>query len=163
MSNPALRAEAQMEEHALELERLAIAGFIEILGREQRALTAHDLDAVDALAPEKARQLDQLTKFSEQRGGRLRAAGCSPDAQGMRAWLEAHAGCPGVRSAWERLAETAERARDQNEVNGWVVALQMQRTQRQLAFLNRMASNEPTYSADGVARSALRQRSLGEA
>lgn len=157
------RADVAIEERELELERLAIAGFIEVLRKEQDALSLNGVDALEALAAEKLARLELLTRYAEQRNTRLRAAGHSPDVAGMRAWLAARAAHPGIAKAWARVGELAREARDQNEINGWLVALQMQRTQRQLAFLNRAASNEPTYAADGVARSAVRQRSLGEA
>jgi flagellar biosynthesis/type III secretory pathway chaperone len=157
------RADIAIEERELELERLAIAGFIDVLRKEQDALALNEADALEALAAEKLTRLELLTRHSEQRNTRLRAAGHTPDAAGMGAWLAARAAFPGIAKAWARVGELAREARDQNEINGWLVALQVQRTQRQLAFLHKAASNEPTYAADGVARPAFRPRSLGEA
>lgn len=157
------RADVAIEERELELERLAIAGFVELLVKEQDALSLNEADALEAIAAEKLRRLELLARHAEQRNQRLRAAGYSPDLPGMQAWLAERAAYPAVAAAWSRVAAIAREARDQNEVNGWLVAMQMQRTQRQLAFLHRAASNEPMYAADGVERAAFRQRSLGEA
>lgn len=159
----ATRANAAIEEREFELERLAIAGFIDVLAKEQHALANHQVDALGALAAEKLWRLDQLGRHAERRSAWLRSAGHSLDAEGMRGWLASRAAFPEVASAWARVAELARKAREQNELNGWLLTLHMQRTRRQLQFLNRMASNEPVYEADGVARSAVRQRSLGEA
>lgn len=158
-----VQAAAAAEERELELERLAIAGFVEVLRREQLALAENEVDALEALAVDKLRWIDSLTRFADQRNARLRAAGHSADFAGMNAWLQQHAAYPAVGSAWARVAALAREARDQNEVNGLLLAMQMQRTQRQLAFLSKAASNEPVYSADGVSRSSLSKRSLGEA
>ena len=155
--------EAQAAVHELDLEGLAIAAFLELLDRERSALAGGRMDEVSDLAAEKEGAVAALSRYGEQRGDRLRRAGYRLDADGMRAWLAALAWFPEVASAWGRVSELARDARDRNRTNGMLVALQMQRTQRQLAFLNRAASNEPTYSADGVARSPVRQRSLGEA
>jgi flagellar biosynthesis/type III secretory pathway chaperone len=157
------RADVVIEERELELEKLAIAGLLELLNKEQSALAGNEVDALEALATEKLGRLAQLTRYSEQRNARLRAAGHSPDLAGMQAWLAARSDYPAIANAWARVGGLAREARDQNEINGFMVAMQLQRTQRQLAFLNRVASNEPIYASDGVARSAVRQRSLGEA
>ena len=157
------RADVVIEERELELEKLAIAGLLELLNKEQSALAGNEVDALEALATEKLGRLAQLTRYSEQRNARLRAAGHSPDLAGMQAWLSARSDYPAIANAWARVGGLAREARDQNEINGFMVAMQLQRTQRQLAFLNRVASNEPIYASDGVARSAVRQRSLGEA
>jgi len=144
-------------------EARALSAFIEILESEQTALAENRIDEVNGLAGAKARHLAVLTRHSEKRAARLEAAGISPDAEGARAWL---AGLPensGASAAWERVTELARRARDLNQANGWVVSLQMQRIRRQLAFLAKASSNHPVYSADGVARLAMRSRSLGEA
>ena len=42
-------------------------------------------------------------------------------------------------------------------------SINLQRTRRQLAFLNCAASNEPVYTASGLASSGILRRSLGEA
>lgn len=160
---PVARADVVIEERELEQERLAIAAFLELLQKEQSALAGSEVEALEALATEKIARLTELTRYAEQRNTRLKAAGHSPDQAGMQAWLASRAGHPAIANAWAQVGELAREARDQNEINGFMVAMQLQRTQRQLAFLNRVASNEPTYAADGVARSAVRQRSLGEA
>jgi len=156
-------AQAAHEERELELERNAIAGFIGVLVKERQVLSGTGMDALDALANDKLRRLDQLARHAERRDAWLRGAGHTLDARGMHAWLVSRASFPGIASSWARVVELAREAREQNELNGWLVTLQMQRTRRQLEFLNRMASNEPIYEADGVPRSAARQRLLGEA
>lgn len=156
-------ADAAAEEREFELERLALAGFVDLLAKEQHALAGNDADALEPLSAEKLRRLDQLGRHAERRNERLRHAGHSPDAQGMRDWLAARTSSPGIAAAWERVIDLARKAREQNELNGRLLTLHMQRTSRQLEFLNRMSSNEPVYEADGVARSAVHRRSLGEA
>ncbi|NBS58604.1 MAG: flagellar protein FlgN [Betaproteobacteria bacterium] len=104
-----------------------------------------------------------MTRFAQQRNTRLRSAGYTADVAGMQAWLAQRAAYPAIANAWAMVGELAREARDQNEINGLMVAMKLQRTQRQLAFLNRAASNEPMYASDGVTCSAVRQRSLGEA
>lgn len=158
-----IKADTLVEQRELEHEGQAIAEFIRILTQEQIALKSFDIDAVNDLSIEKARQLGVLGRHAEIRNQRLRSAGCSQDAEGMRAWLAERISCPGIIAAWTRVAELAREAQGQNEINGWLVSIQMQRNGRQLEFLNKMASNEPIYSAEGLAHASVRQRSLGEA
>ena len=157
------RADVVIEERELELERLAIAGFLELLRKEAHALAENGVDTLEALATDKLARLEQLTRFAQQRNTRLRSAGYTADVAGMQAWLAQRAAYPAIANAWAMVGELAREARDQNEINGLMVAMKLQRTQRQLAFLNRAASNEPMYASDGVTCSAVRQRSLGEA
>ncbi len=155
--------EAEIARRELQLEAAALSCFIDLLDEEQCALKENRIDAVSGLTAEKARQLGALARHAAQREARLKSEGCTTDAAGMRAWLDARAGIPGLASAWTLVAQLAGEAREKNEVNGWLVSIQMQHTGRQLAFLAKMASNEPTYSADGVEHATMRQRSLGEA
>jgi flagellar biosynthesis/type III secretory pathway chaperone len=157
------RLEALMAARELELEAVEIASFIALLGREQAALTAQRVEEVEEIAAAKSRRVAMLSRFGDNRSAVLKAGGHSEDAAGMREWVARQAAFPEVASAWAKVSELARQARDQNEVNGWLAALQMQRAQRQLAFLNSAASNEPMYSADGATRATFRQRSLGEA
>lgn len=161
--SPAAAGESAILERALQLEAEAIAGFIETLLREQGALAEQSLESLVDLAAEKAARLATLGRFAMQRTASLRAAGCGEDAQGLRAWLAVHAGLPGVALEWARLGELAREARAQNEINGRLIASGLQRAERLLAFLHKAASNEPVYAANGLARSSLPQRSLGEA
>ena len=160
---PVARADVVIEERELELERLTIESFLELLVKEQHALADNNVDMLESLAADKLARLDHLTRYADQRNNRLRRAGRTADLAGMRTWLAERSDYPAIANAWARVGKVAREARDQNEINGFMVALQLQRTRRQLAFLNRVASNEPMYAADGVIRPAVRQRSLGEA
>jgi len=163
MSPTELQNEALIAERELQLEAIAIAEFIDTLAREQRALAEHRVELVSDLAGEKSGKLAVLSRFAAQRANQLKAGGYKQDAAGMRAWLAAHAAFPRVAAEWERVTGLARKAKEQNEINGWLISINLQRAQRQLAFLNSAASNEPVYAADGLARSAVLRRSLGEA
>lgn len=150
-------------ERVLQQEGRAIGEFIQLLAREQRALAEHRLDSINDFASEKAARLAVLAGFAGKRAEQMRTAGHGADADGLRAWLAAFAAVPGVAREWARVTDLARRARELNEDNGRLIASGLQRTQRLLAFLNKAASNEPVYAADGLARSSVLRRSLGEA
>ena len=158
-----MNTETLLHQRELELEAEAIAEFIAVLEQEQSALKEYRIDAVNDLATGKASRLAALTRHAERRNQRLKSAGCSQDSAGMSTWLSSCASLPGVAAAWTRITGLARVAQEKNETNGWLVSIQMQRNARQLAFLHKLASNEPTYSADGVEHASARQRSLGEA
>ena len=160
---PERHAGAEIAERELRHEAQAVTDFIETLGHEQRALAEHRVDALNELAAEKAARLTALSGFAARRSSQLKAAGYKQDAEGMRAWLATLADFPRVAFEWGRVNELMRQARGENEINGWLIAITLQRTQRQLAFLNSAASNEPVYCADGLARPSVLRRSLGEA
>ena len=163
MGAPERHAGAAVAERGLQHEAQAVTDFIETLGHEQRALAEHRVDALNGLAAEKAARLAALSGFAARRSGGLKAAGYKHDAEGMRSWLATLADYPRVAFEWGRVNELVRQARKMNEINGWLIAISLQRTQRQLAFLNTAASNQPVYCADGRACSAVLRRSLGEA
>lgn len=156
-------ADAEAVQRELALEASALARFVELLGREQGALRDQGIEEMNGLVADKSRGLEELSLHTAQRERRLKTAGFATDAAGMRAWLARYASTPAIAGGWSRVTALAEQARQENEINGRLVSIQMQRTGRQLDFLNRMALNEPTYCADGVARADVRMRSLGEA
>lgn len=163
MTGATVAGGALADERELRLEGDALADFIDMLAREQRALAEQRIDAVSGLAAEKAARLAALNGFASRRATRMKAAGCAPHAAGLRGWLNAREGAGEAARQWARVTDLARQARAQNDINGRLIAAGLQRTARQLAFLNKAASNQPVYAADGLARAPVLRRSLGEA
>ena len=150
-------------ERELALEEREMARLLELLDDERSVLTRHEDELLLGIAAEKSKHLASLERYAERRSRFLADQGYSPDHTGMLEWLAAHPDCATCAQAWGRLEHSTRAAREINEVNGDLIAGQVQRFQRQLGFLNAMASNDPTYSPDGYSMPRAPQRTFGEA
>jgi flagellar biosynthesis/type III secretory pathway chaperone len=156
-------AEEQLFEREIELEERELSRLVELLADEQRVLTRHDDQLLLNIAAEKAKHLASLERLSARRNQFLKRHGLRPDHDGMLAWTAAHPARASAARCWASIEDLARAARDSNQVNGGLIAGELQRFQRRLAFLNAAASNDATYTPGGYARPLPPQRTLGEA
>ncbi|HUN69897.1 MAG TPA: flagellar protein FlgN [Burkholderiales bacterium] len=156
-------AEDRLFEREIELEERELARLVELLADEQRVLARHEDELLLGIAAEKAKHLASLERLSARRNQFLKRNGLRADHDGMLAWTAAHPERPSAARGWARIEELARAARDCNDINGSLIAAELQRFQRQLAFLNAAASNDATYSPGGYTCAAAPQRTLGEA
>lgn len=156
-------AEAVLFERELALEANEAECLERLLANEQSLLVGHRHDMLLGIAAQKAHHVASLERLAARRGEHLSRAGLSGDADGMLDWLAAHPERESAAESWSRIQRHAHSAREANEINGALVAAELQRFQRRLAFLSAAASNDPTYAPDGYTRAIPPQRTLGEA
>jgi flagella synthesis protein FlgN len=160
---PGPAAEDRVFEREIELEERELSRLVDLLADEQRVLTRRDDELLLGIAAEKAKQLSSLERLAARRNQFLKQRGLRPDHAGMLAWTASHPERAGAARAWARVEDLARTARDSNDVNGGLIADELQRFNRRLSFLNAAASNDATYTPGGYTRPIPPQRTLGEA
>lgn len=133
----------------------------EILADEQRALTARDPQVLQEALAQKQGLLRELEQSVAAHEGFLTARRLPPGKAGTRAFLSSLPQDAPEHALWQRLQEVAVGCRENNRVNGSLVALGKVRTQRALEILCGSPDNAKTYGKAGEARNAGRPRFLG--
>ena len=152
----------------LEEELLLLKSFIDILQREQQALTGGDIQLMLSLGDEKSRLATQLGLSSERRSSQLATAGFSSDRSGMESWLnqattQSSSPLPSVRTWWSELLTLAAQARDLNETNGRLIDMHLQHNQQALNTLLSATNQAMLYGPDGQAHARQGGRLFGSA
>lgn len=140
---------------AVEAEREATSRFVDLLRREQHALSAGQPEDLDAITPEKARLAETLQRYAVDRRSALAGAGLTPDVRGMRAWAAGHDEPGRAAALWESLHALAGQARALNETNGLLVEMRLQHCERSLAALNDACGRTTLYGRHGHTVSAV--------
>ncbi len=126
-----------MLETLLREELAAIEALRELLRREYDALRTRDVSALERLASEKQACADDLRGLEARRLSVLRERGPTPDPPGWTGILAAAA--PAERAALAKLVgaleQAAAQARDQNDINGTIIAASRNHVERALAIL----------------------------
>ena len=133
----------------LAIEHDAAAAFASLLAAEQDALRAGAAERLETLAREKMQMASRLEELAQRRTRYLAAAGFSPDAPGMHAWLASRAQAPGVTGAWQGLQRLAALARALNQANGVLIDLHLRHHQQRLAALNHACGAPGLYGPAG--------------
>ncbi len=134
---------------SLDAEREATARFVDLLRREQQALTNGAADELEAITPAKARMADDLAQHVRNRRAHLVSLGHTPDVHGMRAWIAMHPDPGRAASAWESLRALVGQARALNETNGVLIQMRLQHCERSLAALNEACGRTTLYGPHG--------------
>ena len=149
---------------ALQAEQEALGAFIRLLQTEQEMLVNGDADGLAALAPEKAAQIDLLTRLGEQRKRNLAAQNLTDSADGMLTWLSRNHGfTAAVRKIWRELLARAETAMQLNQSIGLLLESRLQQNRLKLAVLQSAAASDGLYRPDGQLRPLRSARSLNQA
>ncbi len=123
-----------------------------VLEEEHRALVSRDPSALSQIAGKRTSLLSQIENFDKTMAALLQALRAPASRAGIESLLETLAPTNRTRATrdFAALREIAEKCRDQNEVNGRIIA-QSQRTTQQLLRILRgnIASNPDTYSSSG--------------
>ncbi len=137
--------------------------FIDVLQREQTALTEGSTDSLMALAQEKVRYAEQLAALHKDRDARLLAAGLGSGRIGMQSWREASDMPVKVQNELLNVIELAQESRRLNELNGKLVADRLQHNQLALNVLLTAAKQSTLYGPDGQTHLGPSGRTLGSA
>lgn len=144
----------------VESELALMRRFIALLEREETLLIAAETDELMALSREKTDLYHLLQQQSDARARLLSQAGLTPDQAGMERVCTA---LPGLLKSWRGLLETAETARNRNQLNGKLITEHMHRNQAALSILLDAAQRPQFYDAAGSSRPAGGGRHLGSA
>ena len=121
----------------LQEELTAVDALLHLLQCEYDILKARDLPALEQVVAEKQRCVDRLRDQIAVRLDNLRDHGLAADAQGMAAYLNRlpPADQTAATRLWAELEQATVRLRNQNDVNGAVIAAGRSHVERSLAIL----------------------------
>lgn len=144
-------------------ELTVLRQFVDVLQREQAALTDGQTDSLMALANEKVRYAQQLAALNKDRDTKLVAAGFGSGRSGMLTWHTAANVPAKVQNDLASVIELAKEARRLNELNGKLAADRMQHNQQALNVLLSAAQQSTLYGPDGQTHAGPAGRTLGSA
>lgn len=140
-----------MLEKLLREELAGIEALRQLLQQEYDALRTRDVAALERLAGEKQASADHLRSLDSARITYLRDQGFTADRQGLQACVNAAPTREERAILQKLLAEfehAAEQARDQNEVNGAVIAASRGHVEQMLTMISGRDSLEFLYGHD---------------
>lgn len=146
---------------ALQAEHDALAAFLSLLQAEQEILVHGDADRLAQLAPDKARQIEQLISLGHERNRYLEGQGLGANSQGIQTWLAAQP--TAMRKTWRELLRSAETAQRLNNSNGLLIESRLQQNRMKLSVLQAAVSPGGLYRADGQLSPPARVRALSQA
>ncbi|WP_260291110.1 flagella synthesis protein FlgN [Sedimenticola hydrogenitrophicus] len=132
----------------LSVELECARSLADILQRENSALKSRDPDRVLAISREKQQAVEQMQLSGRQREQLLASLIPAPGTEGTEALFQANpdAACTGL---WRQLGEIAGQLREQNEINGGILALSQRHNKQALDILCGRTESRNTYGAKG--------------
>lgn len=137
--------------------------FVEVLRREQAALTDGATDSLMDLAEEKIRHAEHIANLHRDRDALLRSAGLKGGREGIQALGDAGSLPVSAQNELVTLLELAKEARSLNELNGKLVNDRLQHNQKALNALTSAAQQSTIYGPDGHTQIGAGGRTLGSA
>lgn len=123
----------------LDQQLAALEAVLNVLAREQTALEARDVAALERLTAEKQERLASAAGLEQQR----RELAPSPSA------METLAESPAIAERWARLLDLTRACRDHNEANGRIIRRQQRRVESTLTLLRGQGEAANVYGPDG--------------
>ena len=131
----------------LDCQSQSLARFVELLRREQAALSKGDAAELPAINQNKTELIETLNRSDADRYRILTQAGYSGDATGMNAWLSSQA--DDMNRLWQKILQLAREAKELNRLNGQLIAARLQATDAALSALNVKAKEGSLYGPQG--------------
>lgn len=150
--------EQRLAEELGELER-----FLTLLDAEQIVLQQGEADKLPPLVEQKSALAARLGQLLAEREQLLINAGFTGGREGMESWLARQSNTTNLVEQWRRLLAMAQTARDRQDTNGKLIAVQLQHNQQALAALMSASGRPLTYGPDGQQRVGGGGRTLGSA
>lgn len=141
---------------SLTAEHAALQNFLVLLEKEQTLLMDNLTQEVLELSSKKvsdAIQLDQLAEntrnvlYSMIASSSKNATSMPPAQEQISAWLTQN--CNGALPVWQKIRGMAERAQQQNKVNGELIQMKLRHNRQALAALSKAADKANLYGPDG--------------
>ena len=130
-------------------ERTGVRAFVELLQNEQRALSIGEIDKLSAFAEEKGALVAHLNRLAEQRNDALAQRGFSSDRAGIETCCAQLPAESGAEKLWAEIIESVAEARDLNRLNGELIQMRMQYTNKALDILLQKDTSLDLYGPDG--------------
>jgi flagellar biosynthesis protein FlgN len=121
------------------------------LQKEQAALIASDIHAIEALVDKRLLLLQELSVAAKNRYDALAAHGFDASEKGMSDWLKVQAK-PALTQAWRGFQKLLAQAKEMNRLNGILINRHAQRNQQILNQLQGDARKADIYSKNGQAK-----------
>ncbi|MDQ5908332.1 MAG: flagellar biosynthesis protein FlgN [Pseudomonadota bacterium] len=140
-----------MLDKLLREELAGIEALQTLLQQEYHALRSRDVASLERLAREKQASADQLRGLDSARTAYVQQQGFAADRHGLQACVNAAPTCQEQAILQKLLAElesAAEQARNQNEINGAVIAASRGHIEQMLAIVSGRDSLEFLYGHD---------------
>ena len=136
-------------EQTLMAEADVIEQFVELLKREQTALTVGTVDALPAFAEQKSALAVELAALASQRNAALVTQGFPADRAGVAAWCASHPKEKKAAAAWAKILVLAAEARELIRLSSELIALRMQYNSGALEALRGASRSLDLYGPDG--------------
>ncbi len=136
----------------LEIEKITLAAFIEILKKEENALDQGKIEEIDYLASDKSRLIERLIQLDNHRNEYLQNQGLTLEKNSISTWLTEHySNQSKVQILWNELLELVKIAKPLNHSNSLIISAHLQHNQRAFAALHCAAGNVSLYGPKGQA------------
>ena len=127
----------------------AVRQFVDLLKREQSALSSGDTDDLPEIAEEKIQLAKHLDQLAASRCTSLIAQGFATNHAGIEAWCTEHPARETAINSWSKILELAREAHELNRLNGELIRLRMQFNAKALEALRVGESSLGLYGPDG--------------
>lgn len=124
-------------------ERTALRAFIRLLETEQQALLNGQTEQIQALADNKTKMVEELTRLVNARRNSMLTRGIKIEPGSMETWLQTHTAIN--LPAWHEIRQLATHAQHMNRTNGELIQVKMRHNQQALTMLH-----NATHSANGL-------------
>jgi len=147
----------------LQAEHDALGAFVSLLQAEQEILIHGDADRLAAIAPEKAAQIDLLTRLGQKRDRYLGDQNLASSAAGVETWFSRQSvDTAATRKTWRESLRRAEMARQLNISNGLLIDSKMQQNRQRLSVLQSATGSDHVYRANGQLGPFRSGRQIGQ-
>ena len=139
-------------------EKTLLQQFVDVLKREQSALSGGRIDELPDYTEQKAQLVAGLNRLAEQRRTFLSSHQLSNDKAGVERWCASHPEQKHAAGHWADILLLASEARELNRLNGELIQLRMQHNTRALEALQGGKDALDLYGPDGQSTPRSKQR-----
>lgn len=133
----------------LTAQQSTISSLRKVVEREQHALAKFDSEQLASLSTEKYDLLLRLENWARRWHKLASNAGYIAARGTMQEWIDAQRNST-MSSLWQDLKNATQDVRFNNEINGNLIASQLNHVEQQFSALHNTASPRQLYGADGI-------------
>lgn len=139
--------------------------FLAAVTDERQCLVKGDTSPLPPIAERKSALAIRLAELEARRDAALGATGLGSGRAGVDAWIAARPANlrAAAHKSWQIYMDLAIKAREENELNGKLIAAHLQQNQQALNALLGSSAEGGTYGADGQRSASASRRPLGSA
>ncbi len=151
----------QLKQHVNQ-DMATCASLLELLTQEQTALKRRDADAVESILEKKVSLLEILEGSAKLRQAWAVSAQQTSDEQGW-SQIISELGNSEIKQQWAALKDMYIAVRQQNEINGKLLARHQKTVSRLLDVMRGKTAGPSLYNASGYSSNQARSNKFGEA